>query len=357
VTDSRRSRTTAEKLRLFRDCFTGLQDVYGTYSLETGRARQVKQPVTDHVILHHLQGRQPYGVYLLVDDRTRAAVVDFDEEDPRPPLEFVRQANHYGIKAYLERSKSKGWHVWIFTALPGISAAKARSVVKLILDDIGKPTTEVFPKQDKLTGRTCFGNYIYAPLYATLLAQGRTAFVDCSNGLKPYPDQWAILESVQRVSERELDEIIAINGLTATDGGASVPNSLSEPTVVQRTFGLPPCAQRMLAEGVTKNQRVACFRLAVNLKKAGIPRDVAVAALQAWGRKNRPHNGKRIITEVELIEQTTRAYAGSYRGCGCEEPAVMPYCHPDCPLNTNVRSHTEVHNPPESFGESTSYQP
>ena len=337
MTDSQRSRTTDQKLELFRDCFTGLRNVYGTYDPKNGRVCQVKQPVTDGVILRHLQGHQPYGVYLLVGERTRAVAADFDEDNPEPPLEFIRQANHYGIRAYLERSKRKGWHAWIFTELPDVSAAKMRSVVKLILDDIGTPMTEVFPKQDKLADNTCYGNFINTPLYGSLVPQGRTVFVDPGNGLRPHPDQWAILESVQRVSERELDEIIEINGLATPKGNTSVSSPSPQPAVVQGTFGLPPCAQRMLAEGVIENQRVACFRLAVHLKKAGIPRDVAVAGLMIWAAKNHPKGDRRIIIDAEVIEQTTDAYTRPYRGCGCEEPAITPYCDPCCQLKRNRR--------------------
>ena len=60
--DSRTPRTTQEKLAIFRACFSGLTHVYGTYNPLTGQVRQVKEPVTDQVILRHLKGLQPYGV-------------------------------------------------------------------------------------------------------------------------------------------------------------------------------------------------------------------------------------------------------------------------------------------------------
>jgi hypothetical protein len=90
----------------------------------------------------------------------------------------------------------------------------------------------------------------------------------------------------------------------------------------------------MLTEGVTSFQRVACFRLAQHLKRARIPEDFAVAGLLAvWAPKNRPKDGKRVITPAEICAQTHAAYAGDYRGCGCEEPAIQPFCHEDCPVN------------------------
>ena len=329
-------RTTAEKIALFRMFFTGLMNVYGTYDLSTGRARQVKRAVTDRVIFAHLQGKQPYGAYLLVGDRTRAVVADFDVDDLEPPMDFLASAERYGLAAYIERSKSKGYHVWMFLDESGVSAAKARLVVRHILEEIGHPNTEVFPKQDRLDTRTTYGNYIYAPLFGTLVPKGRTVFLDPRHSLNAAADQWRFLEEVVRIREEQLDEIIEINELDQPDNrAAGLPTEGTPPRPSDRArfvFGLPPCAQRMLAEGVSDYQRVTCFRLAVQLKKAGLPEDLAVAALKAWAAKNRPAGEKRVIAEDEILAQVNGAYSRDYRSCGCGDPAVTPYCEPNCPL-------------------------
>ena len=135
----RRPKTPQEKIELFRSFFTGLTRAYGTYDPATGNARQVKKPVTDAVIHDHLRGRRPYGVYLLVGDRTAAVVVDLDHDDPRPAMEFAATAESYGAPAYVERSKSKGYHVWIFFEPAGAQAAKARALARQVLRDIGEP--------------------------------------------------------------------------------------------------------------------------------------------------------------------------------------------------------------------------
>ena len=88
----------------------------------------------------------------------------------------------------------------------------------------------------------------------------------------------------------------------------------------------------MLEEGVGQFQRVACFRLAVQLRRIGMPYDLAVSTLLAWSMKNRPRDGKRIITETEVKAQTAHAYLKEYRGYGCEEPAIAPFCDPACPI-------------------------
>ena len=169
-------KSNSEKIALFKSFFSGLTKVYGSYDPISGKAFQVKKPVTDPVILSHLKGVQPFGVYLLVKDRTKAIAVDFDDDDGNPPLEFLARAKHYGIPVYIERSKSKGFHTWIFFEKEGVKASKARLVVKSILEEFDHHDTEVFPKQDFLNGDRLYGNFINTPLFGRLVSQGRTVF-------------------------------------------------------------------------------------------------------------------------------------------------------------------------------------
>ena len=322
------------KVRLFRKFFSGLDHVYGTYDPRTGRSWQVKASVTDGVILKHLIGRKPYGVYLLTGDCTRAAAVDFDQENLALPMDFVEAADHCGLPTYIERSKSKGYHVWMFFSEQGVPAAKARLVVNHILDEIRQPGTEIFPRQDSLSPGACdYGHFINAPLYGRLVRKGRTAFLDPVSGLQPYTNQWSFLERVNPTSEGLLDEIIDVNELAARrESNSEDSMSLG---VFKAPYAIPPCTRRMLEEGVTTHQRVSCFRIAVQLRKVGLPFDLVVAALSEWSKKNRPENGRRRITHREIKAQAAAAFLKEYRGCGCEEPAMEPFCDVSCPLYRN----------------------
>ena len=326
-------RANKQKLDLFGRRFTGLTHVYGTYDVKTGRSRQVKSSVTPKVMLDHLVGRQPYGVYFLVKDRTRALAVDFDDGDLTTVMGFVDAARNYDLDLYIERSKSKGHHVWMFFPEDGVVAAKARTVARLILEDIEGSNTEVFPKQDRLDTDAQYGNFINAPLFGRLVPEGRTVFLDPYNGMKPYTNQWDFLESVTPTPEHALDEIINVNGLNV-ETGARGEAPQKESRSARTTLGLPPCARKMLEQGVTHDQRVACFDLAIQLKKAGLPHDLALATLRAWANKNKPHDGKRIITETEIKDQTADAFNKPYSRCGCEDPAVKPFCSAMCPLGS-----------------------
>ncbi len=337
TTASTTSRDNAAKLAIFRRSFSGLTHVYGSYDPATGVVCQIKAPVTDAVLLAHLTGRQPYGVYLLVGDKTRAIAADFDQDDLAAPMAIVRSATGYGLSAYLERSKRKGYHVWFFLSEQGVLAWKARAVLKHMLEEIGKPDTEVFPKQDRLVTPNQYGNFINAPLFYRSIREGRTVFLDPQDPSKPSIDQWDLLDSVERISECKLDELIEINDLTRPVN-PTPPARRTDGTEEHRSFVLPPCAQRMLNEGVSANQRVACFRLAVQFKRIGLPFDIALPTLRAWAMKNTPPPDKRIITPEEIESQTRSAYEGTYRSFGCEDPAIMPFCDAACPANTRKQS-------------------
>jgi hypothetical protein len=330
----RTKRSAAEKIKIFKSLFTGLTDVYGTYDVKTGRVRQVKEPVTDEVIRAHLLGKQPYGVYLLTGDKIGAIAVDFDKNELCLPISFVAGARRYDMSAYIERSKSKGYHVWIFFEKERVPAYKARLVASKILADMGKPTTEVFPKQDALADGVSYGNFINAPLFGALVPKGRTVFVDPAEPTEVYPDQWELLARVQRVTETRLDGVVRSCNLEPQNpaGNGPRPDSLNESNDDTSPFGLPPCARRMLAEGVTSFQRVSCFRLAVHLKRNGMPYDLALVTLRAWAGKNRPADGRCVITEQEIEYQARCAFNHPYRSFGCEHAAMAAYCHRDCPL-------------------------
>jgi len=329
------NRQSSEKIAIFRDFFTGHPDVYGTYDPVTGRAKQVKAPVTEAIFLAHLTGRQPYGVYLLYNDRIRSIAVDMDTDDRLIPMDFVSLASHYGFEAYIERSKSKGYHVWLFFTQAGVLAAKARTVIKHLLEEMERPDIEVFPKQDRLSQTVQYGNFINAPLFGQLVPKGRTVFIDPTS-FKPYPDQWDFLDSVKRYTESDLDEIIELNELCLPSQPDTSVLTPIEPN--NNAYPLPLCAQKMLEKGVSEFQRVSCFRLAVHLKRLGIPCDIAISALIKWAEKNCPVEGKQRISEKEIIEQAVSAYKKNYQGYGCDSEAVAPFCESRCPLYSKSRS-------------------
>lgn len=319
-------RSTADKVNLFAKRFTGLTHVWGTYEPSTGRTRQVKEPVTNKVLLNHLTGKNPYGVYLLVNDKTKAVVIDLDTQDRLAVTETLNAAKHYGIQGYVECSKSKGYHIWFFTEEEGFLAAKARLVFLHILSEI-ELSAELFPKQDKLLSQVQYGNFINAPLFGALVPKGKTVFVDPVT-FEPFKNQWDVLESVDLLQESTLDDVIEMNNLMpASKTNHKQPDAQNSS---RKFIHLPPCAQKMLQEGVSQFQRVSCFTLAVSLKTMGLPQDLALSALRTWAKKNKPHEHKKIISDVEITAQVEDAFQKNYSGHGCNSDAVRPFCESTC---------------------------
>ena len=236
------SLSTSEKIALFRRLFRGRDDVYpvrwesakGTSGYAPACANQWKAgicekpkvkcakcphrlllPMSDQVIYDHLSGKLTAGVYpLLNGDRCWFLALDLDEGDWREDAQaFQRTCLELNIPAALEISRSgNGAHIWIFFSEP-VPACDARTLGTLLVSRTCRRTRQLslnsydrfFPNQDTLPGGG-FGNLIALPLQKSPRAQGRTVFVDES--LETFPDQWAFLASLRRLSREELEDVI-----------------------------------------------------------------------------------------------------------------------------------------------------
>jgi len=242
-----------EKIRLFRSLFRGREDVFPRRfeSKKTGKSgyqpccrkewikglcRKPKikchdcesrdfVPVTDEIIQSHFLGRDvsmkrskrdyTIGVFPLLQDETCwFLAVDFDKEDWMDDVSvYMDTCRTYKVPAALERSRSgKGGHVWIFFSEP-IPAGLARQLGAFMLTesmeqrpDIGFDSYDrFFPSQDTMP-RGGFGNLIALPLQKKPREKGDTLFLN--ELLTPYPDQWAFLSSISRMSRSQVEEVV-----------------------------------------------------------------------------------------------------------------------------------------------------
>jgi hypothetical protein len=237
------------KIALFRSLFRGREDVYPVRfeSQKTGRSGYVPActnewvrglcekprvkcaacpnrkllPVTDEVIRRHLSGMdergRPFvvGVYpMLLDETCYFLALDFDgdewQRDARAVLEICGQ---HLLMGTLERSRSgKGGHIWLFFE-EAIPARLARNLGSFFLTEAMEQRPEIglksydrlFPNQDTLP-KGGFGNLIALPLQKQPRLRGNSLFVD--GKLKPYPDQWAFLSSVDRITKARCEALV-----------------------------------------------------------------------------------------------------------------------------------------------------
>jgi superfamily II DNA or RNA helicase len=227
--------TQVEKVALFRALFRGRTDVYprrwenarsgksgysphcaNEWKREVCRKPKIKcgdcparafVPVSDQVILEHLQGKVVAGVYPIVDgDRCFFVAADFDEGDWQEDVRvFAEVSRSAGLPAAVERSRSgRGAHVWFFFS-GAVPASTARQMASYLLTEamnrrsaIGMGSYDrLFPNQDTLP-RGGFGNLIALPLQRAARSAGNTEFLDDS--LKPFPDQWSYLAHAPRIA-------------------------------------------------------------------------------------------------------------------------------------------------------------
>jgi superfamily II DNA or RNA helicase len=184
-------------------------------------ANRLLIPLSDAVIYKHLAGDHTVGVYpLMEDDSCYFLAVDFDEAEWRDDARaFVQSCAELGVPAALEISRSgQGAHAWVFFA-GRVSASDARRLGTAIISHTCARTRQLrltsydrlFPNQDTMP-KGGFGNLIALPLQKGPREQGFSVFVDAD--LRPYPDQWAFLASIQPMAAHDIEPTI----LRATGG-------------------------------------------------------------------------------------------------------------------------------------------
>jgi hypothetical protein len=224
--------STQEKVALFRRLFRGRDDMHALHwqSSSSGRSgyapacanewrsgicekpriscrdcnHRELQPLSDAAIYGHLAGEHTVGLYpLLENDHCHLLAVDFDEQDWRDDARaFLRSCRQLAVPAALEISRSgEGAHAWVFFE-EAVEAREARQLGAALISHTCNATRQLqlssydrlFPNQDTLP-KGGFGNLIALPLQKEARQRGCSVFVD--DDLKPYPDQWVYLASLQ----------------------------------------------------------------------------------------------------------------------------------------------------------------
>lgn len=153
----------------FAELFAGRTDAYGSNA-----GGCVRQPVTRSTWERHLSGEEPIGIYPLITglllsvehrvygmdgNYVRWGCSDIDVEDLTAAVNLHKALKVLGLTSWVERSRSKGYHVWVF-ASEWVPAQDMRHALLLAHQLIELHPKEVNPKQ---VGGVELGNYVRLP--------------------------------------------------------------------------------------------------------------------------------------------------------------------------------------------------
>lgn len=262
-----------ERVNLFRSLFRGREDVYAVrWESRKGKSgyspacanewvpllckkpcskcnNSKYLPLSDKVIIGHLLGTHTIGVYpLLQDESCWFLAADFDkvgwQEDAHA---FFDACQLFDVPAALERSRSgQGGHVWIFFA-EAISAGLARKLGCALLTramdtrhQMGLASYDrLFPNQDTMP-KGGFGNLIALPMQQIPSRSGNSVFLN--EDFIPYPDQWAFLASLKRLSLGQVERLV--NDASQRGQVIGVRLSTTDENDQEDPWTLPPSRQR-----------------------------------------------------------------------------------------------------------------
>lgn len=164
--------------RRFSRLFWGRPDAY----FDSLKSQAVWKPVTLELFRRHLAGQVEIGTYPVLDDaRCRWGCIDIDEPSFDKATDVWSVWRYYGIASWIEASRSKGYHVWVF-ADGWVPASVMRDAGQWANRVAGNPSKEVNPKAPApwLT-RKGLVNTVRLP-YSGRAAPGRMTMVDPESG-------------------------------------------------------------------------------------------------------------------------------------------------------------------------------
>lgn len=176
---------------LFIDLFQGNRAAIGTEL--GGCARLTPEQIWSDQVRFHLEGTAPpIGVYPLVFVPRGWFVhwgcVDFDEGEAFSRIHAQNLQlilNHFGITGWVERSRSKGYHVWVF-AQNWTPAKLMREALLAACQLVDAPTKEINPKSIELPEGS-LGNYVRLPYPGHLGGSYDPTRRVMLDGEKPWP--------------------------------------------------------------------------------------------------------------------------------------------------------------------------
>lgn len=266
--------------------FAGRGDCYGA---EDGGC--IRERLSRDTFLQHLTTGPSIGVYPAIPRGSSPSVCvwgcsDIDVEDLGAARLLQRTLEMAGVTAWVERSRSKGYHVWVF-ASEFVPAEDMRRMLLVAHQVADYPAREVNPKQSDVSIRKV-GNYVRLPYPSGLVDEpSRRVMLDDDDTVIPLrtflQDVGATLTSAEDISRLASMYVPPVRTHVVVD--FPVDENLDD---ALRTTS--PLARTIWKQGPLPNQdrSTALVRLAHVCRESGITPSmchvIVVDADRKWGK-------------------------------------------------------------------------
>jgi len=309
------------KLEILRKFFAGRTDFYvkAFRDEKTGEVKtiHVKEPLTDEVLLDHIEGKYRVSVGLITKENKvfwGGYDIDGDDENHRKAVLLLHDAcwNH-GVPAFIYRTGGRGYRVVCF-----FDRAESELVFRFfhwiwskVKNEIPEGAhVEIFPKQPRLSESAPFGSTLGLPFGVHPKTGNPAVFVTTS--FEEIEDVESYFEAVTQVSQAQLEE------LEIPELPKLKPSAPVRPAVPDVLFYKPhPCVNKMLEKGIPQGKRNVClFILACHLAYMGWGEWMIYNTVMSvnYGKCDPP------LPEKEVVTLVRSALKKKYRKWGCDEP-------------------------------------
>lgn len=237
----------------FTRIFTGNETAHGEFIITDtsgikakGKAKTVPGEVNVDNWIEHLSGGNGLGIIPInTNNQCTWGAIDIDEYE----LNLEELSTQLPENLLLCRTKSGGAHIYLFTSAP-VPAQLIRKKLTLVARALGRPNTEIFPKQDKLEDGQV-GNWINMPYFNS----ESTLRYCIKNGL-----ELSAQDFINEVSENAM----SIQQLVAFQPDIKIENEELDIEFIDA----PPCLQALIKSGFPSGSRNnALFSMGVYARK------------------------------------------------------------------------------------------
>jgi hypothetical protein len=292
----------------FITLFRGRGDCYGS---DEGGC--VRKPLERRTFVDHLEGSIGIGVYPAVPSSTPFCVwgcSDIDVEDLPSARLLQRTLKTAGVMSWVERSRSKGYHVWVF-AEDRVPAEDMRRMLLAAHQVADYPAREVNPKQSDVSTHKV-GNYVRLPYRGGLVATPeRRVILDDHD--TPMPLDVFVYHAMRDRTPVERIQFLASHYVPPARVAPSIDfSSLADEDLEEALRTTSPLARVIWKQGPLESQdrSTALMRLAHVCYRSGVTpsmcRVIVVDADKRWGK----YHLRGEAGQVEINKIVERAYRG-----------------------------------------------